>query len=423
MTPTSPFSSWSRDHFTPLAHLDPDAPLDDLEPLRALIGDARVVAVGENSHFIEEFSAVRRRMLRFLVERCGFTVLAFEYGFAEGHVLDSWARGEGTEEDLTDHLASAVPVGVDAPLRWVREHNRRAERPVGFAGVDVPAAGGSLLPALSLVAGYLRRVDPEFLPEVEEAMRIASSFAGPSAAAAAPRWERLDPAERNALGALLSRLTVRFRSVEPLYVSRGGRRDYDVALRTLEVAAHTDYSFRAMADLFAGRGRTADVSARDHAMAASLLWHLERGGPETRIVLAAHNAHILKSPVLFDGRLTGFPMGHYLHDALGEDYFSLALTGVTGNTADMVPEEMAPFGFTVHDTGLEAPAPGSVEAVSADEDLGPGLVDLRPRRSSLDGSEPDRTRLQSSYLHVPVVDAFDAVLNTETSTVVADVLG
>ncbi|MFJ1830542.1 erythromycin esterase family protein, partial [Streptomyces sp. NPDC088178] len=76
----NPFADWLRTHAVPLTHLDREAPLDDLEPLRAVIGNARVVAIGENSHFIDEFALMRERILRFLVERCGFTVLAFEYG-------------------------------------------------------------------------------------------------------------------------------------------------------------------------------------------------------------------------------------------------------------------------------------------------------------------------------------------------------
>ncbi|MEV5428192.1 hypothetical protein [Streptomyces sp. NPDC052701] len=79
-----PFTDWLRDHAVPLTRLDPEAPLDDLEPLRGIIGDARVVAIGEHSHFIGEFALMRRRILRFLAERCGFTALAFEYGFSEG---------------------------------------------------------------------------------------------------------------------------------------------------------------------------------------------------------------------------------------------------------------------------------------------------------------------------------------------------
>lgn len=54
-----------------------------------------------------------------------------------------------------------------------------------FAGIDVPAVSGSLLPALTPVADYLRRIDPETLPLVQQAIRIAESFAGASAASAA----------------------------------------------------------------------------------------------------------------------------------------------------------------------------------------------------------------------------------------------
>ncbi|MCO5974748.1 erythromycin esterase family protein [Actinoallomurus soli] len=413
-----PFVGWLRAHAVPLTHLEPDAPLDDLEPLREVIGDARVVAIGENSHFIDEFSLLRRRILRFLVERCGFSVLAFEYGFSEGVPLDAWAQGEGTDDDLSTHLAGTIPVGVEEPLRWIRRHNRTASRPVRFAGIDIPAAGGSLLPALAPVADYLREIDPEALPAVQSAMRIAESFAGASAASAAPAWTRLATAEQDALSAILMRLLIRFRAVEPLYVSRGDQRGYDIALRRIEAACHGDYGFRAMADLFAGSGLTADTSARDVYMAGSVRWHLERSEPGTRVVLAAHNAHIQKTSVSFDGHLTGLPMGQHLHRVLGDEYFALGLTSVDGHTADMRPDEKAPFGFAVDDTALEPPEPGSVEAAFADAGLGLGLADLRrARRETPGASGPDRIRIQSAYVHTPVLDAFDGVLSTSTSTV------
>ena len=411
----SPFAGWLGAHAAPLTHLDPEAPLDDLEPLRELIGAARVVAIGESSHFITEFSLMRRRILRFLVERCGFTVLAFEYGFSEGFPLDAWAQGEGTDDDLSAHLAAAIPVGVEEPLRWMRRHNATAVQPVRFAGIDIPAAGGSLLPALAPVADYLREIDPEALPMIQQAMRIAESFAGASAASAAPAWARLAATEQDALTAILMRLLIRFRAVEVLYVSRADRHSYDIALRRLEAACHADYGFRAMAGLYAGNGLTADTSARDVYMAGSVLWHLERLGSGTRIVLAAHNAHIQKTPVSFNGHLTGLPMGQHLHNALGDDYVALALSSVGGHTADMRPDETARFGFAIDNTALQPPEPGSVEAAFADADLGLSLADLRQARTEASG--PDRIRIQSAYLHTPVLDAFDGILSTPTSTV------
>ncbi|MFD7623050.1 erythromycin esterase family protein [Streptomyces sp. NPDC059802] len=419
-SPHNPFADWLRAHAVPLTHLDREAPLDDLEPLRTIIGEARVVAIGENSHFIDEFAAMRERILRFLVERCGFTVLAFEYGFSEGFSLDAWAQGEGTDNDLSAHLATSIPVGVDEPLRWMRRHNRTASPPVRFAGIDIPAAGGSLLPALTPVADYLRHIDPEALPAVRTAIRIAESFAGGSGADAAPAWARLATAKQDALSAILTRLLIRFRSVEPLYVSRGDQHSYDIALRRLEGACHGDYTFRAMADLFAGKGLTADTSARDVYMAESVRWHLERFEPGTRIVLAAHNAHIQKTPVSFDGHLTGLPMGQHLHRVLGDEYVALGLTSVTGHTADMSRDENARFGFTIDTTALEPPEPGSVEAAFADAGLGLAIADLRQAEAHDDAGHapgPDRIRIQSAYVHTPVLDAFDAILNTPASTV------
>ncbi|WP_019435993.1 erythromycin esterase family protein [Streptomyces sp. AA0539] len=469
----TPFTDLLRQHAIELTELDPEAPLEDLEPLRDLIGDARVVALGENSHFIDEFAALRERLLRFLVERCGFTLLAFEYGFAEALPLDAWARGEGSEDSLAGHLAGTIPIGVEAPLRRIRRYNRTAAAPVRFAGLgrvfrifagprrqlrrlaalshlasttryerdpppcdaphlttrpdprrserhglDVPAAGGSLRPALAPVIDHLRRVDPETVPAAERALRLADRFAGGSAAVTAPAWARLTTAEQDDLTATLARLLLRFRALEPLYAERGGRPGYDLALRLLEGACHADHGFRAMAGLFAGEGLPGDTSARDSYLAGSLLWHLERSAPGTRVVLAAHNAHLQTVPISFDGRLTGIPMGRCLRDALGDDYLAIGLTAVTGHTADMPRDESAPFGFTVAATALAPPEPGSVEAAFAGAGLGSGthLADLRPLRGRA-ADPPDRIRLQGSYLHTPVVAAYDAMLCTGGSTV------
>lgn len=65
------------------------------------------------------------------------------------------------------------------------------------------SAGGSLLPALTPVADYLRRIDPETLPTVQSANTIAASFAGDSAAVAAPAWARLPTTDRDTLTAVL----------------------------------------------------------------------------------------------------------------------------------------------------------------------------------------------------------------------------
>lgn len=421
-----PFVDWLREHGTGLASLDPHASLDDLDPLRDVVGDARVVAVGENSHFIREFSLARHRILRYLVERCGFSAYAFEFGFSEGFSIDAWVQGAGDEGDLDRLCDAAIPWGVRETLRWMREHNRAAPRPVRFVGIDVPEAGGSLLPALAPLADYLGQVDPDALPLLQAAIRIAERFARRSMVLAAPVWARLGVAEQDALTAALTRLRIRFRAVEPLYVARSDQHSYDRALWRLEGACHTDYHFRAMGDIYAGRGAPGDASAREIYMAGSVRWHLEHSGPGARVVLAAHNAHIQKTPVAYDGHLSALPMGQHLHRMLGDGYVAIGLTSTAGHTAAMHLDETAPFGFRVENLALEAPEPGSLEAAFVEAGLGLSLADLRraPRpaadRPGIAGI-PDRLRMHGSYLHTPVLDAFDGVINVPTSTVAEDI--
>ncbi|MEV4460570.1 erythromycin esterase family protein [Microbispora sp. NPDC049633] len=129
-----------------------------------------------------------------------------------------------------------------------------------------------------------------------------------------------------------------------------------------------------------------------------------------------------KTPVSFHGHLTGLPMGQHLHHSLGDDYVALALTSIGGHTADMRPDENARFGFAVENTKLEPPEQGSAEAAFADAGLGLSLADLRRARRDIPGDAglapgPDRIRIQSAYLHTPVLEAFDAILNVPASTV------
>jgi erythromycin esterase len=93
MTDKKSFADWARDYATAADSLDPRAPLDDLEPLREVIGDARVVAIGESAHYVREFYLLRHRLLRFLAERLGFTVYALEAPFTEAHAIDAWVQG------------------------------------------------------------------------------------------------------------------------------------------------------------------------------------------------------------------------------------------------------------------------------------------------------------------------------------------
>ena len=99
-------------------------PHDDLEPLREIVGHARVVALGENTHGTRDFFEMKARILRFLVEEMGFDAFAIEATWPEANRLNRYVRtGEGdslisvtlqpdketlTDQDLDDLSAEIV---------------------------------------------------------------------------------------------------------------------------------------------------------------------------------------------------------------------------------------------------------------------------------------------------------------------------
>lgn len=432
----SAFIRWLDGRAVTLAGVCPDETLDDLEPLGHAVRDARVVAIGENAPFIREFGQLRERVLRYLVERLGFTLLSYEYGFSEGVRVDAWVRGEGAPDELDAFAPSALPVGLAEPLRWLRARNLGGRAPgyvvdpdvpssaaVRFAGIDLPAAGGSLRPALDPVATYLREIDPESLPWLEDALRLSAPFSGESRTTAAKGWAALPAARQDRLTACLARLRTRLLSIEPSCVDAGGRPAFDLALRRVEGACAADAMFRAGAHLFAGGGLTADTSIRERYMADSVLWQLRHGAPGTRIIVVAHNARIQRTPVAFGGEVSALPMGLHLARKLGRGYYALGLTGVTGDTARLDLNAEARWGFTVTPTPLDVPAEGSVERAfaqlqqaAAEYERGPLYADLRAsdaaeaQARSAEGGAPTRIRMQEGYLETTVLEAFDGLV-------------
>ncbi|PRX49303.1 erythromycin esterase [Prauserella shujinwangii] len=393
------FAHWVRERAFTAGTIDPAAPLDDLEPLRALIGNARVVAIGENSHHIREFYLLRHRLLRFLVLRCGFSVYAFESPYVESESLDHWVRGgRGDLAELTGTPAMSLTRCQDMhdTLTWMREHNATAERPVRFAGTLAGNGGGSPLPELRRLRGRLERTDPDAIPLLDRALAGASSFHDDEPFRTFARYQALDQSVRDALTADLSRLLARSQSMA------AGRATPDDAMTYLRAAWFVDHLHRDMS----GRGLAVGTASLDAFMAESVLRRLDRE-PGTRIVLALHNVHIRTTPVEQDGPDGLFPAGYHLRDALGDDYVAIAATGNHGQVVSGEPDAEQPTGLRLVERALPAPEPGSVET-AFDTTAALTVADLREADVD-DAGTFSKFRSQHEFLDAPVFEAFDAV--------------
>jgi erythromycin esterase-like protein len=143
-------------------------PVHDYDPLVDLVGDARLVLLGEASHGTHEFYRERARITRRLIEEKGFTAVAAEADWPDAYRVNRYVRGASADVDAREALVDFRRFpnwmwrnsDVAEFVEWLRTHNEARPRGaprVGFYGLDLY----SLRASMEAVLGYLTRVDPD----------------------------------------------------------------------------------------------------------------------------------------------------------------------------------------------------------------------------------------------------------------------
>ena len=150
------------------AAVDAPAGVPPLEALEEIIGDARIVLIGESSHGTHEFYEARAEITKWLIEEKGFCAVAAEADWPDAYRVNRYVRGLGGDGSADEALSGfeRFPawmwrnVVVRDFVDWLHAHNERrretGERQTGFYGLDLY----SLHRSMQEVIAYLENVDP-----------------------------------------------------------------------------------------------------------------------------------------------------------------------------------------------------------------------------------------------------------------------
>src|SRR5262245_2774561 len=229
------FLRWARANAMPIATASPSADVRDLAGLKAIVGEARVVGVGESIHAIREFLGLRQRIAQYLIEDLGFTAVALESGLPDSKAVHDYVLGAPMpprmwEEGITWTMGSFE--GTRELVEWMRAWNLdpKHTRKIRFYGMDVAGANGSWVPALNQVLAYLDRVEPEYAAIARPRLvPLAEKFAKPSFNEANEAYSALPEADRLALAAHVAELADRIASLRHFYLSKSTSEDYEWA--------------------------------------------------------------------------------------------------------------------------------------------------------------------------------------------------
>jgi len=321
-TPTD----WIRSHAIPLQTVEAGHGFDDMQPLAKVVGNARIVALGEATHGTREFFQVKHRMIEFLASQKGFTIFSIEANMPEAYRLNDFVlKGKGDPKQLLKgmYFWTWNTEEVLNMILWMREFNRSGKGRIEFTGFDMqnPKLAAEIVE--SFVAAHDNRFKEKLDPIYEEVTQETK------------RKQPDAPSPSQKLSDHL--LAVKCREVfEHLEQSRSRFLQSDL------FADEIDWTVQNARIVLQYALLRSDEQSRDQSMAENVEWIAEHN-PGAKIVLWAHNGHVKYSnPPGFD------PMGGYLHRKFGHELVNFGFSFNEGSFRAIEAGKNQLHEFTVH---------------------------------------------------------------------------
>jgi erythromycin esterase-like protein/predicted phosphoribosyltransferase len=412
-------------------------PLVDAVPSPAqvdeLVGDARIVLIGEASHGSHEFYRSRAAITRHLIEQRGFTAVAVEGDWPDAYRVNRYVRGRSDDQDAEEALRGfeRFPTWMwrnDVVLDfvgWLRQRNddltdapagsaSAEDRRVGFYGLDVY----SLYRSVAEVIAYLDKVDPAAAERARHRYSCLDHAAGDDGQAYgyAAAYGAGETCEREIIDQLID-------------LQRNGleyaRRDGLLAMDEQFYAEQNARVVKAAAEYYRTMfgGRVSSWNLRDTHMADTLdalLAHLDQPGIPAKIVVWEHNSHLGDARATESGMRGELNVGQLVRERHAGDCRSIGFTTYHGTVtaADNWDEPALR-------KRVRPALDGSVEALFHDTGQAEFLLDFRrsPRAAELlDSARLERaigviyrprTERQSHYFRARLSAQFDAVIHID----------
>jgi erythromycin esterase-like protein len=299
---------------------------EDLKPFSKIVGDASVVGLGEGIHTSGGYYEAKTRLIRYLVERRGFRVLAMETPRLQAAPAAKYiARCEG---DPTDAVRSIFPVfsstSVLRLFKWLCQFNQsHPNDPVQFLGFDVQEAALQMEDIQS-------RLEQLNLTKSNEFIRSLKLCNGAGQANSPGPWAPITAANKASCQAAIDTIISELKAQNLFSV------DLELSLRGLRAFEEQFYFVTANPPDYVN-----SFAPRDQAMAETFLSMRKVSFSKQKSIVWAHNVHLqragdrINSPDL--GSVKAVDFGEILSSTLGKYFRSIGL--ISYKTSTNWPED------------------------------------------------------------------------------------
>ena len=354
------FHAWARGALKPLTATKPIPSTSDLAPIKAMVGNATVVALSEAVHAGAEPLEFRNRLFQYLVQELGFTAIAIESGVSESRYVHEYVRGGPGE--LKDALSRGITWTFDRMpqnaelVSWIREYNAdpKHTRKLNFYGFDVPGSPGNpqanrgMHTGLEEALRYLDRVDSASSRAIHARVdRFVPRIRLDPSSNDSTQYPAMKQAERDELTGIINDIVTLYERRETAYAAASSTGEYQWAYRSALGARVADQWLRQMPVGWtpaAGMGFFGvSIDVRDRFQADNVSWIVEQEGAGGKVLVFASRYHVSSAPITSAISPGGgnAVMGTYLRPRLGSRLVNIGnligggTWGCTGFSADL----------------------------------------------------------------------------------------
>jgi erythromycin esterase len=323
------FIAWARDHAVVLQSTQPGATATDLAPIKGIVGDAQVVLLGQTERDAHEQFQLSHRLIKFLVEQMGFTVLALEENVATSQRINAYLlRGEGDPDSLVAGMGAWQTWANEdflALLKWLRAYDKNPvhKQKVRFYGIDITDPYASMRDVMA----YLERVDPEYAVFLKKGPTDIGFLKADSWLQLAARYSHMGKTRPHNFGEYASEVLSRFDQKRSDYIALSSEAEYAWALREATCVKRASDFFT-----LGTTGSPEEVgNIRTTAMVDNLMWVVNEAANGERVIVWAHNIHVSRDYIEVNvpgapKMASMYPMGQFLKASLGGKMVSLGFS-------------------------------------------------------------------------------------------------
>jgi len=159
--------NWIRENSVPVRSLHSED-FSDLAFLNDLLNDKSIVQMGEVAHGIAEQNRGRVRLIKYLHQHLGFSVLAFESGFYDCYMANKNIENSSAKDGLENSLYTMWHTTDLLELYEYVKSTRHSDNPLNICGFDIRPTGAACTSRPEFLKNIISKVDTNFANEIFE---------------------------------------------------------------------------------------------------------------------------------------------------------------------------------------------------------------------------------------------------------------